>query len=248
MFINFFLDFLLLLGVSILLKRNTDLKRIIMASFVGGISILILFIPLSNLLLFFFKFLISVAMILIAFNYSSIKYTLINILYLYVLSIFLGGFLYFLNDQFCIQRKGFIFINNKFSITLLSIIILSPIIIYLYIRQSRILKNNYNNYYDVVIYYNDNFIKAKGFLDSGNCLSYLSNNVILLDKRKMIFDIKTYLFIPYETISSKDILKGFKPDKVIINGKVIKKVLVGISNINKDGIDILLNNNIKELI
>lgn len=248
MFINFFLDFLLLLGVSILLKRNTDLKRIIMASFVGGISILILFIPLSNLLLFFFKFLISVAMILIAFNYSSIKSTLINILYLYVLSIFLGGFLYFLNDQFCIQRKGFIFINNKFSITLLLIIILSPIIIYLYIRQSRILKNNYNNYYDVVIYYNDNFIKAKGFLDSGNCLSYLSNNVILLDKRKMIFDIKTYLFIPYETISSKDILKGFKPDKVIINGKVIKKVLVGISNINKDGIDILLNNNIKELI
>ena len=133
MFINFFLDFLLLLGVSIILKRNASIKRVILGSFFGGISILILFVPMNNIMLFIFKFIISVIMILISFGYSSFKYTFINLLYLYILSIFLGGFLYFLNDQFCIERKGFILINNGFSITMLFILLISPIVIYLYI-------------------------------------------------------------------------------------------------------------------
>lgn len=249
MFINFFLDFLLLLGVSIILKRNPSIKRVILGSFLGGISILILFIPMNNIMLFIFKFVISVVMILISFGYSSFKYTFINLLYLYILSIFLGGFLYFLNDQFCIERKGFIFINNGFSITILFILLISPIVIYLYIRQSRMLRNNYNNYYDVKIYYKDYLVNCIGFLDSGNSLSYLSNNVILLDKRKLIFDIKPYLYIPYETITDKSILKGFKPDKVIINDILCKKILVGIiDDVNIDGVDVILNNNIKEIL
>lgn len=249
MFINFFLDFLLLLGVSIILKRKVSIKRVIFGSFFGGLSILILFIPMNNIILFIFKFAISVIMILISFGYSSFKYTFINLLYLYILSIFLGGFLYFLNDQFCIERKGFVFINNGFSITILFILLISPIVIYLYVKQSKVLKNNYNNYYDVKIYLNGNCLDCTGFLDSGNSLSYLSNNVILLDKRKIIFDIKPYLFIPYETIDNKSILKGFKPDKVVINDVVCKKILVGIiDDVSIDGVDVILNNNIKEIL
>ena len=92
-------------------------------------------------------------------------------------------------------------------------------------------------------------ISCTGFLDSGNSLSYLSNNVILLDKRKLIFDIKPYLYIPYETITNKSILKGFKPDKVIINDILCKKILVGIiDDVNIDGVDVILNNNIKEIL
>lgn len=249
MFINFFLDFLLLLGVSIILKRNVSIKRVIFGSFFGGLSIFILFIPMNNIILFMFKFVISVIMILISFSYSSFKYTLFNLLYLYILSIFLGGFLYFLNDQFCIERRGFVFINNGFSITILFILLISPIVIYLYVKQSRVLKSNYNNYYDVKIYLNGNCLNCIGFLDSGNSLSYLSNNVILLDKRKIIFDIKPYLFIPYETIDNKSILKGFKPDKVIINDVICRKILVGIiDDISIDGVDVILNNNIKEIL
>ena len=52
MFINFFLDFLLLLGVSIILKRNASIKRVILGSFFGGISILILFIPMNNIIFY----------------------------------------------------------------------------------------------------------------------------------------------------------------------------------------------------
>ena len=43
MIINFFIDFLLLLGVSIILKRKVKINRIILSAFIGGISILFLF-------------------------------------------------------------------------------------------------------------------------------------------------------------------------------------------------------------
>ena len=249
MFINFFLDFLLLLSVSIILKRNVSIKRVIIASFIGGLSIIFLFINISSFTLFLFKFIISVIMILVAFKYHNFKYTFFNLLYLYIISIFLGGGLYFLNDQFCIKREGLVFINNGFSISAIFILILSPIIVYIYIKQSRILKNNYNNYYNVRIFYCNKNLDLTGFLDSGNNLKYLKNNVILIDKRKLIFDIKTYHLIPYQTISENSILKAFRPDLVIINGVVCKNILVGIiDSVDIDGASVILNNNIKEIL
>ena len=249
MFINFFLDFLLIMGVSILLKRNVKLGKIIFGAFLGGLSILILFYPMNSFMLFLFKFVISIIMILTSFGYKSFKYTFMNLLYLYILSIFLGGFLYFLNDQFSIKKSGLVFINNGFSVTILFILIISPIVIYFYVKMMRSFKVSYSNYYNVEIYYNDFKIDCVGYLDSGNSLSYLGSSVILLDKRKLIFDVETYLFVPYETISGSNIVKCFKPSEIIINNVVCKKILVGIiDNVIIDGVDVILNNNIKEII
>lgn len=245
--INFMLDFILLLGVSVILKRRVSIKRVILGSFIGGLSILILFIPMNNILLFIFKLLISIIMILITFKYNSFRYTFMNLLYLYILSIFLGGMLYFLNNQFCIKRKGLVFINNGFSITLIFILIISPIVIYLYIKQERNLKSIYNNYISVKIVYKDIILDLIGYKDSGNNLSYLGNKVILLDKRKIIFDIEKYMLVPLSTVSGNDIVKCFKPDKVLVNNFLVKKVLVGIiDNTYMDGVDVILNNRIGE--
>lgn len=247
--LNFILDFMLLLGVSILLKRNVSIKRVIVGAFIGGLSILILFIPMNSILLFIYKLVTSILMVIITFKYDSFRYTFINILYLYILSIFLGGSLYFLNNQFCVKRQGLVFINNKFSITTIVILIVSPIVIYLYSKQARSFKNIYNNYMNVTISYNDNSIDLIGYMDSGNNLSYLGNKVILLDKRKDIFHISKYLFVPLSTVSGCSTIKCFKPSSVVVNGKTIKKVLVGITNnIGIDGVDVILNNKIGESI
>ena len=245
MFINFMLDFILLLGVAIILKRRISIKRVILGAFIGGLSILGLFIPMNSLILFIFKILISIIMTIITFNFKNIKYTIINLLYLYMLSIFLGGFLYFINDQFH-KRRGLVFINNGFSITIIFILIISPIVIYLYIKQLNSIKNIYNNYMDVSIYYKDKYITCIGYMDSGNNLSYLGNNVILLDKRKFIFDIEKYIFVPLLTVNGSSIVKCFKPSKVVINNKVYKKMLVGIiDNTGIDNVDVILNNKLE---
>jgi len=42
-FVNFLFDFILLMGISALLKRNVKFFKILLGSFLGGLSIIILF-------------------------------------------------------------------------------------------------------------------------------------------------------------------------------------------------------------
>ena len=95
--LNFVFDFLLLTAVSTFLRRNISLTRLIIGSFIGGISIFTLFIHLNSFQLFLIKLFISIIMCLVTFNYRNLKYTLKNMFYLYTTSMILGGFLYFLN-------------------------------------------------------------------------------------------------------------------------------------------------------
>ena len=160
--LNFCFDFILLLSVSIILRRNISIKRIIVGSLVGGLSIFLLFIKLNSFTLFIFKILISIIMILITFKYKNMKYTLRNLGYLYMSSIILGGFLYFLNIEFEYKQEGLIFYHNGLSINFIVLIILSPIIIYIYIRQAKSLRNNYSLYHKIDIYFNNKTYKLNG--------------------------------------------------------------------------------------
>ena len=248
--INFFFDFILLLCVSLILKRNTKLNRIILSSFFGGLSILFLFLKINSFELFIFKIFISIIMILIAFGYKNIKYTIINLLYLYVISIFLGGGLYLINLELSYKHIGIIFFHNGLSINILLIIILTPIIIYIYYYQSKRLKNNYNNYYNVKIYYNNHIIDCTGYMDTGNNLidNLTHKKVILIDKRKIIFNIDKFRYIPLKTVKGNDLIKCIKIDKVIINKKEYHNLLLGIIDyINLDGIDVILNNKMEDI-
>ena len=53
--LNIFFDFLLLLSVSLILRRHTKIYRLILGGLVGGISIIFLFFNISVSLLFFLK-------------------------------------------------------------------------------------------------------------------------------------------------------------------------------------------------
>lgn len=51
-FINFLFDFILLLGISLILKRNTRFFKIILGSIFGGLSTFVLFFYLPSFLFF----------------------------------------------------------------------------------------------------------------------------------------------------------------------------------------------------
>ena len=245
MILNFFFDFILLLSVSIILRRNADIYRLMLGSFIGGLSIILLFININSLELFLYKIIISILMVLISFKYINIKYTIKNLLYFYSSSIILGGFLYFLNIQFSYKNNGLIFYNNGLSINVIILIILSPLIIYLYIKQGLWLKNNYSNYYKVKLFYNNKIINLNGYLDTGNTLkSPFSNKPIILITKKI--ECLNYFYLPYKTISNVGILKCFKADIEIKNVKY--HIIVGLldKKINLDGVDCLLNRKIME--
>ena len=240
--LNFFIDFLLLIGTDILLKRNISFKRIILGSLLGSLSTLLLFYINDNITLIIYKLLISILMVIITFKYESFNYFKDNLLWLYILSIILGGGMYLLSDSITLSNKGLIFTDNGFKINIILLIILTPFIIYKYIKQNKKYFITYSNYYNIVIYYKDEVINATGFLDTGNNLKdpFFNRPIILVDKNLINKKINTFL-IPYNTVNSHSLLEVFKPSKIIINNKIIKNVLIGITSVNVNGVKIILN-------
>ena len=76
LFINICFDFLLLLSVSIILRRHAKIYRIILGSLIGGITIIFLFFNITTIQLFILKLIIALLMVLATFGYKNIKYTL----------------------------------------------------------------------------------------------------------------------------------------------------------------------------
>ena len=78
-----------------------------------------------------------------------------------------------------------IFYFNGLSINVIVLIVLSPVIIYAYVKQGIELRNRYSNYYQIDIYLKeDEVIPATAYLDSGNCLEdpYQKRPIILLNQ------------------------------------------------------------------
>lgn len=254
--LNFLMDFILLFGVATLLRRKTTLKKLLLSSLVGSITIFSMFIELSSLALFIIKILISIFMVVIAFGIKNINYILKNLFYLYTSSIILGGFLYFLNIEFSYKNEGLVFYFNGLSINVIVLIILSPVIIYFYVKQGIELKNHYNHYYNIDIYLKSGeVISATAFLDTGNHLTdpYKKRPIILIDKDliEINYNSNPVLLVPYDALNYHGLLKCLKPDKVFIQGVGFRSnFLLGISNekINLDGVDCIIGSTLIERI
>lgn len=247
--LNFFFDFILLLSVSIILKRNIKIKYLLLGSLLGSLSIFMLFLSINKYELIIYKIIISILMIITSFGFKNIKYTLKNIIYLYLISIVLGGFLYMINNSFD-YHNGLVFYSDGISINVIFIIIMTPILIFINIRNISKLKQ-YKLYYKVSIYLDNNKIDAIGYLDTGNKLVslYSGRPVILLRNKSPVFNNLKYSLIPYNTIDNNGYIKCYKPDKVYIEGiGEYTKVVIGLINndISMDGVDCILNSKLLE--
>lgn len=114
--INFLFDFILLLGVSIVLKRNVSKLRLFLGSLFGGVSFFIIFFSMSSFMFLIVKMILGVLMVIICFSYKSFRYTLSNFIYLVILSLILGGGLYLINTEIGYSNVGMIFFANGNSV------------------------------------------------------------------------------------------------------------------------------------
>lgn len=249
--INFGFDFLLLLSVSLILRRNASIYKLLIGSFIGSISILTLFMKINSIQLFFIKLIISILMCISSFKYKNIKYTIKNIIFLYLSSIVLGGALYLLNIEFSYKNQGIIFYKNKLSINFIILIITTPIILYIYIKECKSLKTNYSNYHKVEIKINNETIKCNGFIDTGNKLKdpYKKRPIILMNNNYLEKKDINKIIVPAHTIMGTKLIECIKINNLKIDNNEIKKeVLLGFINkkIKIDGIDCLLNYEIME--
>ena len=249
LFLNIAMDFLLLLSVSVVLKRNVKFYRIILGSLVGGISIIFLFISLNNFTLFLFKMIISILMVLVTFSYKNMKYFFNNLLYLYLSSIILGGGIYLLDIQLNYKNQGLMFIDSGFGVNLVVLLIISPFIIYSYIKSMKRMKNDYSNFYKVDLYYKDKIYKFDAFLDTGNRLydPYKRRPIVIVNTNRIKLDYEDAILVPYMTASGNSVLKCVIVEKLVIDNTIeVKDVLVGIgsNNFHIEGVNMLLHNDL----
>ena len=226
---------LLLMTVNITLKRNTSFKRILLASIFGAFTTLVIFLNITKYLLLIIKIILGIIMLLITFSYHNIKYFLSNIMYLYMTSVILAGFLYFLKIEF----------NNLAYPLSLSI---APIILYLYIKEQKHLKKVVNYYKKVIITFKNNkTLELNGFLDSGNKLKDPITNkyIILVNKSvlKGIYNIRSPIYVPINTINKHSLLPCISIKNIIVDNKLYNNYLLGLSDEFRefDNINCLLN-------
>ena len=235
--INFLLDFNILYIVNKVLKRSVSIKKIILSSLLGEFTLLFLFINISSVSLFIIKIILCFVMCLVSFGYTSIKYTINNMTYVYMVSTIYGGILYFIKSN----------INNKFMY-LVILIILLPFISIEIIKSFKRIKSNYNYYYEIKINFSKSLnIKLNSFLDTGNKLKdpYTNKGIILVDINKIskLIHIRSPIYVPYKTLNNSGLIKCIKPLSIEINGKSFTNYLIGLSEdkFNIDGIDCILN-------
>ena len=227
--INFIIDYLLLYGTKKILKNKTSIKRILLGSIIGSISSLLM-IYQNNIII---KILLSILIIIITFGINNI---IKNITYFYLLSIILGGTLY-------------LFDLNIYKLNYQILLLISPILIYLYIKENIKYKNIYLNNYIVEIYINNKLYKLEGMIDTGNELKdpYKKRSIILVNINLDYRQFK-YLFVPFNALNTQGIIPCIKPDKIIINNKIFTNYLIGLSKdkFHLNGVECILPNTIKE--
>lgn len=238
--INFIYDFLILLTVSFTLKRNRKIYYYILSSLIGVLSIFLLFLKINNIVLFLLKILISIIMVIVAFGYKSLKYTISNIIYFYMTSIILAGFLYLIKGN-----------SSNFNLNYIVLLIVGPIILFIYYKSNKKLKNTYSDYYKIKIVFDNIEYNLVSFYDNGNILKdpVSRKSIIIVGNSRLekIYNIRSPVYVPVITVKGTHLMKCFKPSYIILNDKKIYNYLIGESSIKfSDGVECLLNKSLKE--
>lgn len=238
--LNMWLDFLIILSVSLILKRNTTIKKIFLASLVGSFSTFFLFFNINSFFLILLKLFVCIVMNLIAFNFKNMKYVLENIVYFYMVSIILAGFIYLIKNNYGLDN----FLNN-----FLFLVIVSPLILFFYYKKTKKMNNHYNHLYKVELYYEGKSYQFTAFLDTGNKLydQYKKRPIILVYTKDIIFDYAKGILVPYTTANGKSILKCLEAEKIIINGNIEKrKVIFGLvdDKLNMADVNMILHSDL----
>ncbi len=242
---NIFMNFFLLYLLSKVSKNYTSNLKIFIASFIGSMYVIVIFIP--SLHIFYsliFKVIVSILMIYIAFIPKDIKRFLRLILIFYTEAFILGGgiigFFYLVYGD--INSLDSVFLLSKIST---KFIIISSFIAILFVKIGF---DVFESYYsekqcevDLEIYLNGKSCTIKGFIDTGNqlrdpldgskvivssigALSSLinikDNNINLI--KDASFKVRT---IPYNAIGTENgLLLGFKSEIVIAKNKNKTKI------------------------
>ena len=230
--LNFLLDFMILYGTKRLLKINKSLKRILLGSMIGSLTTILLYIKIDSLSLFLLKGIFSILMNVISFGKKDL---LRNTFYFYTISILIGGSIYLLD------------INKNYYLQIIIVLIITPILILILIKEFHKNRGILENKYLVDITIHKKIYHLEGFIDTGNQLtSPIKKEGVILVNLKV--SSKKIIYVPYRALNTEGVIPCIRADKIEINHKTFNNYLIGLAKekFKIEGANCILPNKIKE--
>lgn len=205
---NLIMNYIILLATGVILKNKIKHIRLIIAGLIGAIySILTYVITIGIYSNFFFKLLLSVMMIYVAFNPQNVKNMWKALISFYLTSFVFGGaafaLIYIVKPQEILMRNGLFLGTYPLKNVLLAGIIGFLIIITTFkIVKTKITKKDI--YKEIKIYIDEKVIKINAMLDTGNMLKEPITGVPVIIVEKSIL----YELLPKELLDNINQILG----------------------------------------
>lgn len=256
---NLIMNFIIFFSTAVIMNIKRNYKKMILASAAGGVFSLLSYIAkIDNNLNFAFKFIVSVAMVQIAYSPKNLKILLKELIMFYLTSFTLGGvsfmLLYSGENIWFSTKKEPIVDSYIGKIAILGGIVGGSMIIYAF-KKIKGKSNLENLICETIIFYEEKIEKINTILDTGNFLKepVTGYDVIIVEKDAVKKFLKPDIYqnwkdiiegnfkendmklrvIPYSSLGNENgILLGIKANKVIIkkeNENILKEnVVIGI--------------------
>ncbi len=260
--LNFLIDYFILLLTAKLLEIRYGIFRLLLASTIGGLSSLYIFLPRINTIIdFIYKLIICMILSLTAFNIKHIKQYFKITVSLFTMTCLYAGLTVAVWHIF--KPNGLI-INNSiayFDISPIALIFSTVIFYISFVFLNQIFKNtcNFAEKCNITVFSDNRSISLTAIIDSGNSVEdfFGKSEIIITDSSsfKSLFgeiNIESdeyknrFRIIPCSTVTGEDVLKGFRCDKAVVdvnNEKInIKKPILAISKVKfEDGYNAIVN-------
>ena len=247
--VNIFIDFFLILCVKKFLDVNVSLKRIIAGSLLGGLFSIVALLPKIPIILnLFLDLIFALAIVFVSFGKTSVNNFIKRVTVYFITGFIFCGIMIFIYSSF--KLKGMEIYNDVvyFNISPTLLIILTLACYYILKLTKRLTKGVCGGgTCNVEIYLNGRYITFCSKIDSGcNLKEPFSGEYVIIVEKTLLDnyepDKNKIRLIPFESLGGKGILKGFKPEKLTINGKIqFNNVYLGIcENILKGDIKSLI--------
>ncbi len=251
--LNFYVDYFLILGTEKLCRCSVKISRRLIGAVVSSLFSLVIFLPEMNpMVSVTVKLLCSSVTVAVVFGIKSFRCYFSKIFVFFAISYSFAGGMLALSNIFSVQ--GVAVQNSAVYCNISPLLLLSATtVFYLIIRLYQfVTRRNLTSGQKVSlsITYSDTTVSTKALLDTGNNLTDAINGapIIVISKNtaegllgknnveSMIrFDLSSnkpsgFRLIPYNVVGSKGVLPAFKPDKVLVDGKLYQQnVYIAIS-------------------
>lgn len=208
-----------------------------------GIYAFIIFIPLHWVISLLSKLSFSAIVVLLVFGLSSLKSYLKTIVIFYTVSFLMGGIttaLLYVSGMSGMTANGAVYLH-EFTYLQIAAGVLATWVLGCWLTafvKERLQKQKV--FTDMTIEIGDQKWNARAMVDTGNflrdpisgnpaaVLSAACASKILMGLDKVTLDCR-HCIIPFKTIGRSGIMEGVRPDRVIIEGRTISKIVLAIS-------------------